>query len=59
MVFSKISLKKDIFKVTPNWTLETAFEAKAGGTEGPCVAIICEYNALPVVGQRCNFVLLP
>ncbi len=33
--------------------LETAFEATAG-TEGPTVAICCEYDALPGIGHACG-----
>lgn len=33
--------------------LDTAFAARAG-TEGPLVAIICEYDALPDIGHACG-----
>ena len=33
--------------------LDTAFVAEAG-TEGPCVAVICEYDALPDIGHACG-----
>ncbi len=33
--------------------LETAFEA-TGGTDGPTVAVICEYDALPGIGHACG-----
>jgi amidohydrolase len=33
--------------------LETAFVAEAG-TEGPCVAVLCEYDALPEIGHACG-----
>ncbi len=33
--------------------LETAFAARAG-TEGPLVAVICEYDALPEIGHACG-----
>lgn len=33
--------------------LETAFVAEAG-TEGPIVAVICEYDALPEIGHACG-----
>ncbi|KAK3701459.1 hypothetical protein QZH41_014542, partial [Actinostola sp. cb2023] len=50
--------KENSFHVTPSWTLETAFLAKYGGTEGPCVGIICEYDALPSVGHACGHNLI-
>ena len=46
------------FEVTQHWTLETAFGAKYGGDEGPCVGIVCEYDALPVVGHACGHNLI-
>lgn len=33
--------------------LDTAFVAEAG-TDGPCVAVLCEYDALPGVGHACG-----
>jgi amidohydrolase len=33
--------------------IETAFEARAGST-GPTVAVVCEYDALPVIGHACG-----
>jgi len=33
--------------------LETAFEADAG-TEGPLLAVLCEYDALPGIGHACG-----
>ncbi|MCU1498293.1 MAG: abgB [Acidimicrobiales bacterium] len=33
--------------------LETAFEAVAG-TEGPTIAVLCEYDALPGIGHACG-----
>jgi amidohydrolase len=33
--------------------LGTAFEAKAG-SEGPTIAVLCEYDALPVIGHACG-----
>jgi amidohydrolase len=33
--------------------IATAFEARAG-RDGPTVAVICEYDALPVVGHACG-----
>ena len=33
--------------------IETAFEARAG-REGPCIAVLCEYDALPEIGHACG-----
>jgi amidohydrolase len=33
--------------------LETAFEARVG-TEGPLIAVMCEYDALPGIGHACG-----
>ena len=33
--------------------LETAFRAEAGA-EGPCIAVCCEYDALPEIGHACG-----
>jgi amidohydrolase len=33
--------------------LETAFEARAG-SEGPTIAVLCEYDALPGIGHACG-----
>ena len=33
--------------------LETAFDARAG-TEGPTIAVCCEYDALPGIGHACG-----
>lgn len=40
---------------TPAWTLETAYDAVTQGkAEGPAVALMAEYDALPGVGQGCG-----
>ena len=33
--------------------LDTAFAARAG-TEGPTIAVLCEYDALPGIGHACG-----
>jgi amidohydrolase len=33
--------------------IETAFEARAG-TDGPVIAVLCEYDALPAIGHACG-----
>ena len=34
--------------------LETAFECRVGAGEGPCVALLAEYDALPEIGHACG-----
>jgi len=38
--------------------LETAFRARVGPTEGPAVALLAEYDALPEVGHGCGHNLI-
>lgn len=38
--------------------LETAFESEFGSDEGPCVAILAEYDALPEIGHACGHNLI-
>jgi amidohydrolase len=38
--------------------LATAFRARAGGAKGPRVAILAEYDALPVIGHACGHNLI-
>src|SRR5262245_39350408 len=33
--------------------LDTAFAATAGD-DGPCIAVLCEYDALPEIGHACG-----
>ncbi|EDO32545.1 predicted protein [Nematostella vectensis] len=52
-------LEEKGFDVTRSWTLETAFVARSGnGDDGPCVGVICEYDALPEVGHACGHNLI-
>ncbi len=34
--------------------VDTAFEARAGDGNGPTVAVVCEYDALPGIGHACG-----
>src|SRR5258706_16050851 len=34
--------------------LETAFIARAGSGDGPTIAVLCEYDALPGIGHACG-----
>jgi amidohydrolase len=34
--------------------LDTAFEARAGYGDGPTIAVLCEYDALPAIGHACG-----
>ncbi len=34
--------------------LPTAFEARAGSGDGPTIAVLCEYDALPGIGHACG-----
>lgn len=34
--------------------VDTAFEARAGAGDGPVVAVVCEYDALPGIGHACG-----
>lgn len=38
--------------------IETAFQARAGDGDGPLVAILCEYDALPGIGHGCGHNLI-
>ena len=47
-------LEKQGLQVSRNaYGLETAFEARAG-SEGPEIAVLCEYDALPDIGHACG-----
>ena len=34
--------------------VDTAFEARAGAGDGPAIAVVCEYDALPGIGHACG-----
>ncbi|XP_070378399.1 xaa-Arg dipeptidase-like isoform X2 [Dermacentor albipictus] len=54
-------LERRGFNVTRRYLLDTAFKAEfgaPGGTEGPCVALLCEYDALPDIGHACGHNLI-
>lgn len=53
-------LKDKGFSVQPNYVLPTAFRAEYASSraDGPTVAVICEYDALPEVGHACGHNLI-
>ncbi|CAH1800017.1 unnamed protein product [Owenia fusiformis] len=52
-------LTKTGFNVEPKYKLDTAFRAIHGSDgEGPHVAVLCEYDALPEIGHACGHNLL-
>ena len=54
-------LEKHGFEVRKKYPLETAFMASNKTTKqgnGPCVAILCEYDALPQIGHACGHNLI-
>ncbi|KAL3186824.1 hypothetical protein MRX96_026789 [Rhipicephalus microplus] len=54
-------LERRAFTVTRHYLLDTAFRAEfdaPGGPEGPCVALLCEYDALPDIGHACGHNLI-
>ena len=54
-------LEKHGFDVQKKYPLETAFVASNKTTRegnGPCVAILCEYDALPQIGHACGHNLI-
>ncbi len=36
------------------YDMPTAFDARVGSTDGPTVAVLCEYDALPGIGHACG-----
>ncbi|XP_037499830.2 peptidase M20 domain-containing protein 2 [Rhipicephalus sanguineus] len=54
-------LERRGFTVTRRYLLDTAFRAEfdaPGGPEGPCIALLCEYDALPDIGHACGHNLI-
>ncbi|GFU29272.1 peptidase M20 domain-containing protein 2 [Nephila pilipes] len=53
------SLKKFGFEVQKNYILPTAFRAEfCNRKDGPTIAILCEYDALPDIGHACGHNLI-
>ncbi|KAL3182754.1 hypothetical protein MRX96_029353 [Rhipicephalus microplus] len=53
------ALEDEGFQVQRNYHLDTAFRAEYSvGSGGPVICIICEYDALPVVGHACGHNLI-
>src|SRR3954468_4319670 len=44
----KIAVEKHAFE------LDTAFVGRAGNNDGPVIAVLCEYDALPGIGHACG-----
>lgn len=54
-------LEQREFKVQRKYLLSTAFRAEfeaPGGTDGPTIAFLCEYDALPEIGHACGHNLI-
>ncbi|XP_050052250.2 xaa-Arg dipeptidase-like, partial [Dermacentor andersoni] len=54
-------LERRGFSVKRRYLLDTAFKVEfeaPGGAEGPCVALLCEYDALPDIGHACGHNLI-
>lgn len=52
-------LKQKGFTVHRHFILDTAFKAELGSTDnGPNIAVICEYDALPEIGHACGHNLI-
>uniref|UniRef100_A0A131XVD3 Peptidase M20 domain-containing protein 2 n=4 Tax=Ixodes ricinus TaxID=34613 RepID=A0A131XVD3_IXORI len=53
------ALEDEGFQVQRNYHLNTAFRAEfSNGTGGPVICVICEYDALPVIGHACGHNLI-
>ncbi|XP_040065534.2 peptidase M20 domain-containing protein 2-like [Ixodes scapularis] len=54
-------LENQGFQVQRHWLLDTAFRAEfdnTRGAEGPTVAFMCEFDALPEIGHGCGHNLI-
>ncbi|XP_077536517.1 peptidase M20 domain-containing protein 2-like [Haemaphysalis longicornis] len=54
-------LERHGFRVERGYLLETAFKAEfhaPEGSDGPCIALLCEYDALPDIGHGCGHNLI-
>ncbi|XP_050036452.1 peptidase M20 domain-containing protein 2-like isoform X1 [Dermacentor andersoni] len=54
-------LERRGFDMTRNYLLDTAFKAEfhaPGVAEGPCIALLCEFDALPDIGHACGHNLI-
>lgn len=54
-------LEQRDFRVQREYLLSTAFRAEfdaPGGTDGPTIAFLCEYDALPDIGHACGHNLI-
>ena len=44
--------------VQKSYVLDTGFKAEYGDSDGPSVAVLCEYDALPEIGHACGHNLI-
>ena len=52
-------MEKHDFPVTRHYVVDTGFKAEWGeANAGPCVSVLCEYDALPDIGHACGHNLI-
>lgn len=53
-LLEELGADQGIRPVRHAYGVETAFDAEVGMAGGPTVAVLCEYDALPVIGHACG-----
>lgn len=53
-LLEELGAGQGISPVRHAYGVETAFDAEVGAAGGPTVAVLCEYDALPVIGHACG-----